>query len=106
MASLTILVSGLSPNASFYMFASFFHGFFIAQWNILLMSTYHALIPNEIFGRIHGTRRTLVWGLMPIAGVIGGYIAKIDLGLPMIIGGVGAAVIAASQAKFIRSIQS
>jgi hypothetical protein len=37
---------------------------------------------------------------------MGGYIAKIDLGLPMIIGGVGAAVIAASQAKFIRSIQS
>jgi len=106
MSSVSILVAGLSPNVYVYMFASLVHGFFIAQWNILLMSTYHALIPNEIFGRIHGTRRTLVWGLMPIAGVIGGYIAKIDLSIPMIVGGIGAAIIAASQAKFIRSIQS
>jgi MFS family permease len=106
MASLTILAAGLAPNVYAYMVASLFHGFFIAQWNILLMSIYHALIPNEIFGRIHGTRRTLVWGLMPIAGVIGGYIAKIDLAIPMIVGGIGAAIIAASQAKFIRSIQS
>jgi MFS family permease len=106
MASLTILVAGLSPNVYVYMAASLFHGFFIAQWNILLMSTYHALIPNEIFGRIHGTRRSLVWGLMPIAGLIGGYIAKLDLSVPMIVGGIGAAIIAASQAKFIRSIQS
>ena len=70
------------------------------------MSTYHGMIPNEIFGRIHGTRRTLVWGLMPIAGLIGGLLGRIDITLPLIVGGTGAVIIAASQSKFIRSIQS
>lgn len=106
MASLSLLMAGLSPNVYWYMAASLFHGFFIAQWNILLMSTYHGMIPNEIFGRIHGTRRTLVWGLMPIAGLIGGFLAKIDLPIPMIVGGLGAVLIAASQSRFIRSIQT
>jgi len=106
MASVSLLVAGLAQNVYWYLLASLVHGFFIAQWNILLMSTYHSMIPNEIFGRIHGTRRTLVWGLMPIAGLIGGFLAKIDLAVPMIAGGIGAVVIAASQSKFIRSIRS
>lgn len=105
-ASIALLAAGLSPNVYFFMIASTFHGFFIAQWNILLMSTYHGMIPNEIFGRIHGTRRTLVWGLMPIAGLIGGLLGRIDITLPMIVGGVGAVIIAVSQSKFIRSIRS
>jgi hypothetical protein len=64
------------------------------------------MIPNEIFGRIHGTRRTIVWGLMPIGGYIGGLLAKIDLSVPMIAGGALAAVVAISQFKFIKSIQA
>lgn len=105
-ASVSMFLAGLSPNVYWFLIASTFHGFFIAQWNILLMSTYHAMIPNEIFGRIHGTRRTLVWGLMPIAGLIGGLLGRIDITLPLIAGGIGAVIIAASQSKFIRSIQT
>jgi hypothetical protein len=88
------------------MAATLLHGFFIAQWNILLMSTYHAMIPNEIFGRIHGTRRTLVWGLMPIGGLIGGFLGKIDITLPMIVGGIAATIIASTGIRFISSIKS
>ncbi|MEY4418321.1 MAG: hypothetical protein RIQ88_759 [Actinomycetota bacterium] len=106
VSSGSLLLAGFSPNIYWYMFASLLHGFFIAQWNILLMSTYHVMIPNEIFGRIHGTRRTIVWGLMPIGGYIGGLLAKIDLSVPMIAGGALAAVVAISQFKFIKSIQA
>jgi hypothetical protein len=81
-------------------------GFFIAHWNILLMSTYHAMIPNEIFGRIHGARRTIVWGLMPVGGLLGGILAKIDLTLPLIVGGIMATVLAISAISFIRSIET
>ena len=106
VSALTLLLAGLAPNATWYMAATLLHGFFIAQWNILLMSTYHAMIPNEIFGRIHGTRRTLVWGLMPIGGLIGGFLGKIDITLPMIVGGIAATIIASSGIRFIASIRS
>ena len=43
---------------------------------------------------------------MPIGGYIGGLLARIDLSVPLIVGGLGAAIVAASQAKFIQSIQS
>ena len=76
----------------------------MAQWNILLMSTYHQIIPNELFGRIHGTRRTLVWGLMPIGSMVGGLLAKIDLRAPMIIGGGLAALVALLGIPFVRSL--
>ena len=103
-ASLGLLLGGLAPNITWYMIASFVHGFFIAQWNILLMSTYHVMIPNEIFGRIHGTRRTIVWGLMPIGGFIGGNIGKIDITLPLIVGGIGATALAILAMRFVRTI--
>lgn len=97
-------VQGLAPNVWTYALAMALGGFGVAAWNILLMSLYHSLIPNEIFGRIHGTRRTLVWGLMPIGAVIGGAIAKIDLRLPYVIAGTISIVIAAFSFGFIRRL--
>jgi hypothetical protein len=79
-------------------------GFAIAQWNILLMATYQSVIPNELYGRIHGTRRTLVWGMMPIGSLLGGVLAHFSLRLPMYVGGVIASVIAISSIKFFMSI--
>jgi hypothetical protein len=79
-------------------------GFGVAAWNILLMSLYHTLIPNEIFGRIHGTRRTLVWGLMPLGSLLGGVIAKIDLRLPYIAAGLVSVVVATTSFAFIKRI--
>lgn len=81
-------------------------GISMSFWNILLMSTYHQIIPNELFGRIHGTRRTLVWGMMPIGAMVGGLIAKFDLRAPMIIGGGIAAVIALIGLPFVRRLAS
>ena len=105
-SAFALLVAGLAPNVTWFVLASLVHGFFIAQWNILLMSTYHLMIPNEIFGRIHGIRRTFVWGLMPLGGLVGGLIGKIDITLPMIVGGICAVIVAASQIKFVSSIRT
>ncbi|MEY2815549.1 MAG: hypothetical protein RJA78_125 [Actinomycetota bacterium] len=99
-----LLAGGLSSNVYWYMFTLLLQGLFMAYWNILLMSTYHVMIPNEIFGRIHGARRTIVWGLMPIGGLLGGLLAKIDLTVPLIAGGVLATAFALSAYRFIRSI--
>lgn len=99
-------LSGFAPNVWVWIALSVFGGIAIAHWNILLMSTYHQIIPNELFGRIHGTRRTLVWGLMPIGSLVGGLFALIDLRAPMIIGGTVSAVIALFGVPFIRSLST
>jgi MFS family permease len=106
LSALSLLVGGLAPNITWYLMASFVQGLFIAQWNILLMSTYHAMIPNEIFGRIHGTRRTIVWGLMPLGGLAGGFIGRVDITLPLIVGGIAGTIIATSSIRFMRSIKT
>jgi hypothetical protein len=76
----------------------------ITFWNVLLMSTYHQIIPNHLFGRIHGTRRTLVWGMMPIGSAVGGLLALIDLRAPFLIAGGICAVAALIGIPFVRSL--
>lgn len=95
---------GFSPNAYVLVVLQFFAGFAIAGWNVLLMSLYHSLIPNEVFGRVHGTRRTLVWGMMPIGAWIGGLVAKIDLRAPYMVGGAISVLVAAYFFVFIRQL--
>ncbi len=104
MTSVFELCQGLSPNVYFFIIASVGAGFAIAGWNVLLMSLYHTLIPNEVFGRVHGTRRTLVWGIMPIGALIGGVVAKIDLRAPYIVGGTFAILVAMYFFRFIRQL--
>jgi MFS family permease len=94
------LLQGFSPNIYVFVALATFGGFAIAQWNILLMATYQTVIPNHLYGRIHGTRRTLVWGLMPIGSVLGGVLAHFSLRLPMLIGGFVASVLALSSIGF------
>jgi MFS family permease len=103
-SSFLLLVQGFSPNIYFFVLFSAFSAFTISQWNILLMSTYQSIIPNEIYGRIHGTRRTLVWGMMPIGSVLGGVLASYGLRTPLYVGGLIATLIAISSIKFFLTI--
>lgn len=105
-SSLLLLLQGFSPNIYSFVGLAAFGAFTISQWNILLMSTYQSVIPNEIYGRIHGTRRTLVWGMMPIGSVMGGLLATTGLRTPLCVGGSIATVIALFSLKFMLSIGS
>ena len=69
------------------------------------MATYQTVIPNELYGRIHGTRRTLVWGTMPIGSLLGGVLATFSLRLPMYVGGVIATLIAIFSISFLINIE-
>ena len=101
VSSITVLFQGLAPN--FWVFGSigFISAFFITNWNILLMSCYQVLIPAELYGRIHGARRTFVWGVMPIGAFLGGVIAKSGLRLPLIIGGIATTLISLTAFSFV-----
>jgi MFS family permease len=103
LSSVVLLLQGFSPNIYIFVALATFGGFAISQWNILLMATYQTVIPNELYGRIHGTRRTLVWGMMPIGSLIGGSLAHFNLRLPMYVGGIIASLIALSSINFLLS---
>ena len=96
--------TAFSPNLWVFIALALVGSFSIVHWNIVLMATYQRLIPQEIYGRVHGARRTLVWGSMPIASLLGGFVAKIDLRLPFIIGGAFAFGLAIAHTRFIKSV--
>jgi MFS family permease len=106
LSSVLVVIQGFSPN--YWVLAALVSmgSMVITGWNILLMSTYHQIIPGELFGRIHGTRRTLVWGLMPIGSLLGGVLASIDLRLPFIAGGIACSVLALWGFRFIVDLET
>ena len=44
-------------------------------WDVLAMSLRQALVPEELFGRVQGSYRTLVWGVIPLGALTGGALA-------------------------------
>jgi MFS family permease len=104
-SSAVLLIQGFSPNIYIFVALATFGGFVISQWNILLMATYQTVIPKELYGRIHGTRRTLVWGAMPLGSLLGGVLANFSLRLPLYVGGALACVISIASIGFLLSIE-
>ena len=103
-SSLVLLLQGFSPNIYAFVALATFGAFAVSQWNILLMATYQTVIPNDLYGRIHGTRRTLVWGMMPIGSLLGGVLAHYSLRLPMYVGGAIATTLAFLSIGFLLNI--
>jgi Na+/melibiose symporter-like transporter len=101
LAPVAVIVQGISPNIVVFILGAFMTSFSISVWNPLLMTMYQYLIPNEMFGRIHGARRTLVWGVSPLGAILGGFLGSIDLRLPLIVGGVVTLVIALASTRFV-----
>lgn len=106
ISSVATTAQGAAPNVWVFMALMLFGAVAVTIWNVLLMSTYHQIIPNELFGRIHGTRRTLVWGLMPIGSLVGGLIATVDLRLPFFIGGFACVIISLFAIGFVRRLST
>ncbi len=104
LSSITVLFQGISPNFWIYGAIGFISSFTITNWNILLMSCYQVLIPAELYGRIHGARRTFVWGVMPVGAFLGGVIAHSGLRVPLIVGGIATTLISLSAFRFIYAL--
>ena len=101
VSSITVFFQGISPNVWVFGVIGFISSFTITNWNILLMSCYQVLIPSELYGRIHGARRTFVWGVMPIGAFLGGVIAQSGLRMPLLVGGIATTLISLSAFRFI-----
>lgn len=65
-----------------------------AAFNVQIMSLRQAIIPQELFGRVQGAYRTVIWGGIPVGTLAGGALGS-ALGLPavFIISGAAATVV-------------
>jgi MFS family permease len=85
MAATWLAPEVFSAVASYALFA-----FAVAVWNVPWGALRQQVVPAALFGRVLGIIRTVTWGLFPVATVIGGWVARIDLRLPF---GIAAAVV-------------
>jgi len=71
-------------------FSSFFMGMGSTVYNINQLSLRQAIVPHRLMGRMNATMRFLVWGTLPLGGLLGGLLGEL-LGLraAMIVGGFG-----------------
>lgn len=87
-----ILGVGVTANVVVAILSYAVGAFGVAVWNVPWGALRQVLIPGDMLGRAMGIVRTIGWGLTPIATVLGGFVARIDLRLPFVIGG-GAVVV-------------
>ncbi len=70
-------------------------------WNVLVMSLRQSFVPDRMLGRVHGTWRTLLWGVMPFGSLAGGLLARQGLPLPLLVGGGAGLVVALVGYRFL-----
>jgi MFS family permease len=83
-----VLGVGLTGNVVVGIVAYAAGAFGVAVWNVPWGALRQAIVPGDMLGRAMGIVRTIGWGLTPIATIIGGFVARIDLRLPFVIGGI------------------
>jgi MFS family permease len=98
-----ILGVGLTGNVVAGILAYALGAFGVAVWNVPWGALRQAIVPGAILGRAMGIVRTIGWGLTPIATVLGGFVARIDLRLPFLIGGVVVVVLALIATRLLLS---
>lgn len=104
LSGLALLLTGLVPVVWAGAIGFAVSSGAITIWNILVMSIRQSIIPGRLLGRVHGTWRTLLWGSMPFGALIGGLIGRIDLALPMIVGGAVTSAITLVFFGFMRTL--
>jgi MFS family permease len=86
VASIGMLLTGLAPEAFTAVAAFGLAAGAISVWNVPWGALRQQIVPPHLFGRVLGIIRMLTWGLFPIATMLGGWVARYDLRLPMLIG--------------------
>ena len=92
---------GFAPNAWIATVAYGLGAGGVSMWNVPWGSLRQAIIPGHMLGRAIGAIRTFAWSLMPIATLAGGWIAKVDLQLPYIVGGAVSVLVALAGAPLL-----
>ncbi len=98
-----LLGVGLTANVFVAIGAYAIGAFGVAVWNVPWGALRQAIVPSDMLGRAMGIIRTIGWGLTPIATILGGFVARIDLRLPFVIGGGVVVVLALVACRLLLS---
>lgn len=92
-ALLLVPAAARSVAIPFLIIALFVFGFYVSVYRVISISLYQAITPNHLLGRMNGSRRLLVWGMIPLGALAGGGLASVTgVHATLWIGAVGAAL--------------
>lgn len=101
VGGLGILLVGLAPSLWTALVAYALGAAGVSLWNVPWGALRQILVPSYLLGRVSGLLRAINWGLMPVATLLGGWVARVDLQLPFLLGG---AIVVAMSALRTRTI--
>ncbi|MBD9698056.1 MFS transporter [Flavimobilis sp. GY10621] len=87
LGGLGILLVGLAPSLWTALVAYALGAAGVSLWNVPWGALRQILVPSHLLGRVSGLLRAINWGLMPVATLLGGWVARVDLQLPFLLGG-------------------
>lgn len=99
----SMLLVALAPGAPTAVLAYALFAFAVSTWNVPWGALRQQIVPPHLFGRVLGIIRMLTWGLFPLATILGGWVARIDLRLPFLIAAGVVAVAALLAARLLVS---
>jgi MFS family permease len=99
-----LLLVGVSPGLPAALASYALSAFAIAVWNVPWSALRQQLVPGDLLGRTVGFMRSLNWGVIPVATLVGGYVARLDLRAPFVIGGAGVVIVALLGVRLLLSI--
>lgn len=88
VAAGAMILTGLAPNVIVAIIAYALFAFAVSTWNVPWGALRQQIVPAHLFGRVLGIIRMLTWGMFPLATLLGGWVARVDLRLPFLIGAV------------------
>ena len=106
VASLALLATGLSPNVWLATAAYAVGAGAVTVWNVPWGALRQDIVPGRLLGRVTGLNRSLVWGSFVLSGLLGGLLARIDLCLPFLVGGIASLIVTALAIKLVLSVDA
>lgn len=73
--ALTYLAAGLAPNVAILAGMLALSGVASMVWNVVTVSLRQDTVPADLLGRVNSAYRTIGWGLIPLGGIAGGFLA-------------------------------
>ncbi|WP_082095914.1 MFS transporter [Demequina flava] len=93
LGAVGLIVVGVAPWLWLAMVGYAISAFGISTWNVPWATLRQVIIPDRILGRVVGAIRTVTWFFMPIATMLGAWIARAYLPVPFVVGGAIALVV-------------
>ena len=77
LASLLLPLTGRGVSLSLFAIGFFFSSFGVLVYNVNQVSFRQRLCPERLLGRMNATMRFVVWGTLPLGGLLGGLLGTI-----------------------------